>query len=304
MKSGWQRKIAFDHAHYQLYQPRWIELPAVIAHLHLQKLPFSASGTIFRGQSDASWLLQSRWERQFSIVQKAGLGEYYRLQPREPMRVQLQSTYLDQFRTLLEMHCPELGGQSDDGLWAFGQHHGLVTPLLDWTSDYRIAAFFAFRELTISPSRRAQDSPVAIWAIHLAYGLPHASVWSDDRFPRVETLCFESVTQSLRQQAQRGIFTRLSHPIFGDVGAYLDNVHPWQSGPLPFLVKIELPAKDAKAAIKDLARDGITEAALFPAEQSHEGLTERNERLRRIIETCNRALLALPRPLSAPVRSR
>jgi len=60
---------------------------------------------------------------------------------------ELADTQLDYFRRAVRGRLSNNGlvlEDEEDELWAVGQHHGLMTPLLDWTYSPYVALFFAF----------------------------------------------------------------------------------------------------------------------------------------------------------------
>ncbi len=114
----------------------------------LTKDTFSrAPAYIYRGQTDYRWLLRSSLDR---------------LEQKHPNRVIMcgknrewsggppftAEQHLNAFKSAVRgriapnTHVPA----DDDEWWALGQHHGLATPLLDWTRSPYIALFFAFEE--------------------------------------------------------------------------------------------------------------------------------------------------------------
>lgn len=222
------------------------------------------SNTIFRGQRYPKWPLQSRWDRKNAwmcehIGPDGHIENGYVAGSYEAKR----DRFLKHFKecALRVPDSDRLTLQSDDAWWAFARHHGLVSPLLDWTRKPLVAAFFAFIDFaewslagdptTQERRERIQEIPhVAIWALDCS-----RNPFRNGEFELVEGQPgFEG-----RQKAQAGVFTRLSGGRHFDVQGYLSD-----HGLLDVLCRCEIPSAEAGTALKALHDADIHYANLFP----------------------------------------
>jgi hypothetical protein len=116
---------------------------------------------LFRGMGNADWSLSSSFDRRFS-----SLGRDRRLKLWEQLIHEWR-------RSCEETGVPDSVVHDDQKLWALGQHNGLPTRLLDWTTSPYVAAFFAFHDWVVLLPK--EFSHVAIWALHMAN-----PVWSKE----------------------------------------------------------------------------------------------------------------------------
>jgi hypothetical protein len=196
--------------------------------------PFAPDRYVFRGMSDANWRLVSSFDRQF---------------PGDVDRGRQSSALLRGFRAASEEWLDGEILDDEDRLLALGQHHGLPTRLLDWSTSPYVAAFFALSGALTT--RGPAERHVSVWALHL-----DAPVWTADL-----GVAFlpPGGGGNVRMRSQGGCFTRSLTP-FASLEEYVE--HTSYRGTA--LTQLSWPARDAARGLAELEMMGITTARLFP----------------------------------------
>lgn len=202
---------------------------------------------IWRGQRDAQWPLESTLDRQLRgllIDEKEAQAEEHLLNfqmaargRRGPNPVRIDE---------------------EDEWWALGQHHGLTTPLLDWTESPFVALYFAFEK-----AERPVDGLRSVWAIgdlapeNAAIRRAHTGSGTPPTLERVRPHGDENA----RLVAQAGLFTR--GPLGSTVDEWVRTNFRGTSDMAP-LIKFTFPEKGRFDCLRTLNRMNINHLSLFP----------------------------------------
>lgn len=206
---------------------------------HLRELMtddiFSQHSYIFRGQRDSTWGLESSLTRLVRNTTATAAPQ------------SIERSQISRFRKAIRgLRGPNPAPLSDDEVFCLGQHYGLATPLLDWTSSPYIAAYFAFENAIPSSSGKR-----AVWMLD--------RVKLVQKMAATEQLTFLEPLQddNSRIIAQRGLFTRTP------TGITLDAVLA-ENGHLDCLTRLVIDETYRLDALNDLSLMNISANSLFP----------------------------------------
>ncbi|MCK4659419.1 MAG: FRG domain-containing protein [Phycisphaerae bacterium] len=221
---------------------------------------------IYRGQAHSDWKVEStldRLEHRFPSKRNysGGIPDDFDCTP--VSRETHLRAFKDAVRGKRGQNPPEL---SEDEWWALAQHHGLATPMLDWTYSPFVALFFAFEcKKCIDPSSGTWREP----EYRAVYVLSSSCIAEKAKEGDPAPLPFSPRGEtSYRLINQAALFLRMPedsdlesyiHEHFRDDTASEENFHA-----RAILQKIIIGNKDRTDCLKFLNKMNINRMSLFP----------------------------------------
>jgi hypothetical protein len=216
-------------------------------YINLELLDYG--GYVYRGQGAAHWGLVPTLDRLLR-------------HPKKAFPPTAREDHLAKFRMAVRgrrgSSPPQIS--TDNEWWAIGQHHGLATPLLDWSTSPYVAAYFAF-----ATDGNDGATERAVFALHRPSVETKSRAISDahkglDR-PNIIEFVAPLSDENPRLVNQGGLFSRAPDGI--EIQDWVAQQFAGDNGHA-YLLKITIPNRDRELCLRNLNRMNINHLTLFP----------------------------------------
>jgi len=157
------------------------------------------------------------------------------------------------FRLAMRGRGPDLTSMEDEDIWAYGQHVGLATPLLDWSKSPFVSLYFAFAEPDLDNTDNHSRAIFCLDMTRLKVALPELFVE-----PRSN--------DNARLVSQAGLFT-LTPSGSENFESYIGFEFPANDIArklAPYICKIHIPNERRLECLAMLRKMNIHHGSLFP----------------------------------------
>jgi hypothetical protein len=203
---------------------------------------------VFRGHADSNWKLEPTLDR---IITS----------PTSPKRDAILEQFKFETRGRRGSHPSKM--ESENDWWALGQHHGLYTPLLDWSESPFVALYFA-----ASAAFKSKTKTMSVFSFFQGSAEKFNKIIRND--DNVELINNHKPTvkvirplsdENSRLVSQRGLFTRGPNNL--DLESWVKKNNTYKNGEMT-IIKLVIPTEDIESCLISLNRMNINHSTLFP----------------------------------------